>query len=423
MKARMPLFVLAAVLVALVFGLTVLFRLRLSQGDVFPQYSSLRADPLGLRALHDSLAQLPGLHVARRFMPLRTLEQDPPRTIVLAGLRGRSWHRVTREQFDALDGAVKAGSRLVIAFRARQADAEDAADDFEFEPIPSPAKKKGTAEKKAADKKPGEEPAVKKDRRSTSEEPDDEETRTAVPVVDLAQRWGIAVKERFLMDRAGKIATRVEDARSAALPVQVPWRSDLYFKAEGDAGWRDIYRRAGEGVLVERSYGRGSIVLASDAYFLSNEALQRDRAPALLAWVVGSNSRVVFDEAHLGVVANPGVAALARRYGLSGAFFTLVLLAALFVWRRMALFVPPAPVTRDLALQYHPAAGLEALLRRAVPADQVVDACATEWMPTARESDRQRAQAVLAAERQASVVDRYNAVVRALKKRTKANDQ
>src|SRR3954471_15812171 len=112
MKTRLPVLVLVAVLGALVFGLTVLFRLRLSQGDVFPEYSSLRADPLGLRALHDSLGQLPGMHVERRFKPLRTLEQDPPRTIVVAGLRGRAWNRITREQFDAIDAAVKSGSRL-----------------------------------------------------------------------------------------------------------------------------------------------------------------------------------------------------------------------------------------------------------------------------------------------------------------------
>jgi hypothetical protein len=419
MKARLPVLVLAAVLVALVFGLTVLFRLRLSQGDIFPEYSSLRADPLGLRALHDSLGQMPGLQVERRFQPLRTLAPAPPRTIVIAGLRGRAWSRITREQFDAIDAAIKSGSRLVIAFRAKQVDSEEAdeEDDFAFEPAKRSAKKKETAGKNAPAKKTAEKPGEKKDRPVVREEPDDAETRAPMQFVDLAPRWGVAVKERPLMDRGGKVATRSNDSGFAALPAQIAWRSDVYFKAEPDAGWRDLYRRAGESVLVERGYGHGSIVLASDAYFLSNEALQRDRAPALLAWVIGPNARVVFDEAHLGVVAEPGVAALARRYGLAGAFFTLVLLAALFVWRRMALFVPPTPVAHDVALQYHPAAGLEALLRRAVPADKVVEACAAEWMPAARESDRRRAQAALATGARASVVDRYNAVVRALKKR------
>ena len=57
---------LGLVLAVFVAGLILLFRLRLGQGDVFPAYSSLRADPLGTLALHDSLAQLPGARVVER---------------------------------------------------------------------------------------------------------------------------------------------------------------------------------------------------------------------------------------------------------------------------------------------------------------------------------------------------------------------
>jgi hypothetical protein len=67
-------------------------------------------------------------------------------------------------------------------------------------------------------------------------------------------------------------------------------------------------------VVVERQVGRGTIVMASDSYFLSNEALQRDRHADLLAWLVGSGTQVVFDEAHLGIVEKPGVATLMRKY-------------------------------------------------------------------------------------------------------------
>ena len=37
-----------------------LFELRFAAGDVYPRYSSLRSDPVGVRALYDSLARLPG---------------------------------------------------------------------------------------------------------------------------------------------------------------------------------------------------------------------------------------------------------------------------------------------------------------------------------------------------------------------------
>src|SRR5438128_501777 len=124
MKRRGPLFALLLVLAMLVGGLVVLFQLRLAQGDVFPPYSSMRSDPLGIRALHDSLEQLPSLRVERAFKPIEDLATTPARTIFMAGVRARDWTEVTRAEFDALDGAVRAGSRLVIGFRAEAAKDE-----------------------------------------------------------------------------------------------------------------------------------------------------------------------------------------------------------------------------------------------------------------------------------------------------------
>ena len=383
--------VLVLALAALVGGLAILFRLRLAQGDVFPPYSSLRADPLGTRALHDALAQVPGLRVERWFKPFADLEPAPPRTIVYAGLWARGWTQVRREDFDAIDAALRNGSRVVLAMKA-----EAAPNEIERE---EERKEKERAKKK--------EDAATKQRKGD---------RPAVAYVDLKRRWGADVKERVLVERSSG-AVRAEGGEAAGLPGTIPWRSDVYFELEPEADWQVLYRRGARPVLVERRLGRGSLVLAADSYFLSNEALQNDRAPSLLAWIVGPHARVLFDETHLGVSAQPGVAALARRYGLSGAFFTLVLLALLFVWRRMALFVPPAEGAGEVALTYHPAAGLEALLRRSVAPAELVAACAAEWKPTARESDRVRVeQEMAAAPKNAAPVVLYNAAVRALKR-------
>lgn len=386
-----PLLALVLVFAVLVGGLTVLFRLRLAQGDVFPPYSSQRSDPLGTRALHDALAQIPGVRVERWFRPFAELEPAPPRTILYAGLWSRGWKQVQREDFDAVDAAIRNGSRVVLAMRAEAA--------------PNEIEREET--RKAKER-------VKKDREDAKKGKGE---HLPEPVyVDLKRRWGADVKERLLVERSAG-AVQTESAAAARLPPTIPWRSDVYFDLEPEADWQVLYRRGAQPVLVERRIGRGSLVLAADSYFLSNEALQKDRAPALLAWIVGAQSRVVFDETHLGVSVQPGVAALARRYGLSGAFFTLVLLAALFVWRRMALFVPPAEGAGDVALTYHPAAGLEALLRRSVSPAGLAAACAAEWKPTARQGDRARVEQEMAgAPKNASPVTRYNAAVRALRR-------
>jgi hypothetical protein len=222
------------------------------------------------------------------------------------------------------------------------------------------------------------------------------------------------VKDRTLVDRSGG-ATRATEAGLAALPETLTWKSDLFF--ELDAEWQVIYRRGTRPVLAERKLGLGSIVLAADSYFLSNEALQNERQPALLAWTIGPHARITFDEAHLGVQAQPGVAALAKRYGLGGAFFTLLLLAALYIWRQTALFVPPPEVSSEVALTYHPAAGLEALLRRSVPANELITACTREWTPTAGAGDRTRVDSALAkSPKNSPAAALYNSAVRALRR-------
>src|SRR5688500_6981246 len=111
----------------------------------------------------------------------------------------------------------------------------------------------------------------------------------------------------------------------------------------------------------------------SDVYPLSNEALQRDRSVTLLGWLIGSHTQITFHECHLGLVEDRGLAALARKYGLTGAFLALLFTAGLFVWHRVSLFVPPAIESPELALTYHQTAGLEALLRRAVAPAELIE--------------------------------------------------
>jgi hypothetical protein len=389
MSRHTPFLALLGLLALLVAGLAALFQRRVAQGDVFPVYSSLRSDPLGVRALHDALAEMPGLKVERQYRTIRDDQTAPVPTIIYAGLPYRAWSRLTREEIDPLDAIVRRGGRLVLALRA---DAARTKEELESE-------RRAEAERQSQEEKArGGKPAAK-----------------TIPV-DLRRRWGAEPRERVPREReAGAAAT--PEALALGLPDAVGWRSELTLGLDAEAEWRVIYRRNGEPVLAERRLGGGTLVLITDSYFLSNEALQKERSPTLLAWVIGSQRRVVFDETHLGVVAQPGVAALARRYGLSGAFGLLLILAILFVWRQTLPLVPPVEAPPDLALGYHPAAGLEALLRRSVTVAELPAACLEEWRVTAPASERARVDAALAAlPANASAVVRYNAATQSLRK-------
>lgn len=404
MKRHAPVIALVLVLAALAVGLGTLLQLRLAQGDTFPPYSSLRSDPLGTRALYDSLGQLPALSVERGFDRLADLPAAPTHTLLLAGWSTGSWERVSRVQLDALEANVRNGGRLVFAFRAEAADDTEEIAHAEKKNAPTrKTKSKPESPRKTSDD-------------SDKEDKEEQEPAEKIAWVDLHRRWGVEVKDKLMADRDAK-AEPTDEPRASGLPAHVPWRSEIFFNVDPGAGWRVIYKRAHRPVLVERSLGLGTIVLASDSYFLSNEALEQDRLPSLLAWLVGNHTQVVFDETHLGVARDPGIAELARRYGLAGGFFTLLLLAALFVWRRMATFVPPVDESPDVSLAYHPAAGLESLVRRSVPPQHLATACLDEWKATARASDRARVEAAWAAlPAHTPAAARYNAAVHALRR-------
>lgn len=62
---------LGTLLVLVVFFVAMhrLMRDRLDQGDVYPPYSTLRADPLGSKAFYDALESTPGVEVSRYVRP------------------------------------------------------------------------------------------------------------------------------------------------------------------------------------------------------------------------------------------------------------------------------------------------------------------------------------------------------------------
>jgi len=241
--------------------------------------------------------------------------------------------------------------------------------------------------------------------------PDVADTGDAEPTVDLKRLWGIDLKSLGRLDYS-KGAT-LEHGAPADLPPKIRWESDNYFGVEKGAPWTVLYRALGKPVILESPYGRGSIVVLGDAYLLSNEGLLNDRSTHLLSWIIGPNTRVDFDESHLGVIENVGVAALARRYGLSYAAVTLLVLAVLFIWRQSALFVPPPVAAGDAALDCSHTAALEALLLRSVPSAELMDACASEWRATAPPAALPRLEASFSPGQKPT--DAYNAAVRALR--------
>ena len=100
----------------LVGGLTRLFSLRFSSGEIYPAYSTLRADPLGAKLLYQSLKQSRFLvSVERHFTKLDQIDCPPDTTFVMLAAEERfddSHDRIERGMASALFGVMNAGGRV-----------------------------------------------------------------------------------------------------------------------------------------------------------------------------------------------------------------------------------------------------------------------------------------------------------------------
>ncbi len=404
LRRWLPLFLAAGLVIA---ACGWLFRLRLGGGDLYPPYSSMRADALGTRAIYEALERIPGLQVERDHRPVERLAARP-RLIVLAGLEWQAWQQIPADELAALNAAAASGARVVLAFRAdlnreeRDERGRRVDPDEDEEARAERKKREEAAEKREKRRRPGVRPSER---------------------TNLAAAWGVELKHRWLLSRLPGAQRTVE--AETTLPVEAPWKSDLYFTPAEGSGWRVLYRRAGEPVLIEKSVGQGSIVLMGDAFCLSNESVHLNRATELIAWLVGAQRRVVFLEAPLGVLEETGVGHLARSYGLHGAFALCVLLGLLYAWRQGVAFLPPVePLERggEVALAYEPTAGFTALLRRSVDRAALLGACVAEWRRGRRvgltPASAGRLEAAWKAhDPKKPLSATYNALVRALKPR------
>ena len=351
-KRRFALLGVAAISAVFLIGLAHLFSLRFTSGENYPPGSSLRADPRGTRVLHDSLVLLPDHQVLRNYESLSRIAPDPAgQTLLLPGYDSELLGGpIPRQAVEELDGFVRGGGRVVLAVAfVRPLDRTNAWADVRrrlHRGAPAPA---GPA------------------------------TRV------LSDLWGFKLE-----DATGVGGEALHDGSIPALAPRMRWPGTRRFGSLVEA-WRVVYARDGEAVVMERSLGQGSVVLLADDFRLSNEALRHRRETAFLSWLLGGNRRIIFNETHLGLEQEPGLASLVRRYRLGGAVIGLLLLAGLYLWQQAVPFVPrvstlksDAPGAAAEPVQGRRAAdGFRNLLRRSVPLKDLPVLLFQQWQESA----------------------------------------
>ncbi len=371
------------------FGVIRLFELRFAQGDVYPPYSTLRADPLGARAIHDSLKEVSGEKVRRLFEPLSRLEGGRDTTLFVLG--GKPWEDeyLPESEFKELEKFMHEGGRIVVAYRPFRVppwnnklrnirygiDSKDS------------DKSKGKGDEQEGKLREWFKQRMKKKRDSEPDENGRKSIIRELKLIALGERWGI--RHDWKKSDSGRSGTVLNEwverlADEANLPDGLNWHTACIFKLDEKSDWKTIYARGDDPVVVERKFGDGSIVFCADAFAFSNQALRHARQTEFLTWLAAGNSRLVFNETHLGVVTTEGVATLGRRYRLHGLVGGLIVLALLFIWKNVVSLVPPfddAIHTADGAAVEgrDSAAGFVNLLRRGISRGRLLNVCCEQW--------------------------------------------
>jgi hypothetical protein len=117
MKRYMALVFLLVLTAVFAFGIIKLFELRFEAGDVYPEYSTLRSDPLGTMAFYESLANLTGLTVRRDFSISNHLPDGNKTTYFYLAASIGELQFVSDQTFNDIEKFLNVGGRLVITMR------------------------------------------------------------------------------------------------------------------------------------------------------------------------------------------------------------------------------------------------------------------------------------------------------------------
>jgi hypothetical protein len=365
------------------------FEVRLETQEGYPVASSFRADARGCRALYESLHRVPNVQTARF---LRTFSNLPPadgRSLVIAGINPQT-NILRLQDRKSLSAWAEAGGTLIITLAVEDKNSGKAGSpDYE---LVVPQKEPGSPSP------------------NTKSTPPTEEFW-----IETLQDAGVHIFRHVDNSARHHFVSRV-------FATSGSWLGALYFQ-DLQSPWRVVAEADHLPVVIQRSFGRGNVILIADSYLLTNGSLASDRETGFLGWLFRKSTTVLFDESHFGFIENPGVVSLARRYGLESAFFVLLILALFFVWANRYSLVPKS-ASRSAESPMVPGKGGETvllnLLRRSLPTKDLLSTCAELWRNGVHDAGKTRKldQLLPTLDPRSSAVARYNQLSQRLNERT-----
>jgi hypothetical protein len=324
------------------------FKISLETSDSFPEYSTFRADPKGLKALYESLQATDLIRASRRLQSSKILPSGQDQVLIVAGVRPDQ-EIATEEDSLFFDHWLATGGRLIVALRPEKDQATRS--------TPTPG-----ANQVATDD-------------------------NSLPLWrTLIRRWGAEIaplgNNHSAIVRSGLFGT-------------IPRWLGRYSFNQLAVDWKNVAVQDDKDVIVERALAHGSLVLLADSYPLSNETLAADRNTGFLLWLIDQRHGVLFDETHLGLGERPGIMTLATRYGLQGTLISVVALLLLFIWKCQYTLLPRRTGSDQTGSTVPGCSSDQVflnLLQRSVSQKDLLGVCLNTWLETTRQTPAQLAR-------------------------------
>lgn len=381
--------------VFLVIGFVEVMERRFADGDVYPHYASFRSDPLGTSALYETLERMDAFQVRRNIKHLNTVKGiDGDTVLLLLGYPREDFPDLRAPEDSAVMKAVKEdGARLVITVNPGLVPEKFLPSTTEEEEDWMERRRKLREEK------------LKRERGDDEEESEEEKEAKKESEEEFENRMDEALGNRLMKELGFKVESLEEFERpesgwelspgrslggkrvKGGLPI---WYSQ--FRLEDLASdWKQVALSDDKPVVVERRYGKGSVVIATDTFFVSNEALHLEPVPDFLLWMLGGKTKVVFDETIHGSRESGGAMKLIRRYRLHGVFFGLLVFVVFWAWRSASPLAPGSEEldrgligSGDAVAGEETGSGLIRLLRGSVPPGELLQQCLSIWRESSR---------------------------------------
>lgn len=421
---RAHLLLLVCLATAFVAALLWMFQLRLSTGDTYQPYSSLRADPKGCRVLYLALDRLADIRTERHTRAMRHLKCNADTAVIFMALSPEdlTLTPAAKEQ-EMIDGMLDEGSHLLISLdterisavtlerKARQKAKKPDKDGAKNEPSQQPQSDSetpaGNPPSPASPFKPDKSPVQPEGERIADEE---EPTNVfGLEAVPCEHDFKTPADQKGEGPLAG-----------LALPA---WRGSHFLTIEEGSDWKPLAKVGEHITMASLQRSKGSIIVVSDSYPFSNEAQLRDRHSDLMLALLAGKTRIVFNEFHLGVSTEPGIMQLVRQYHLHGLIAGGLLLLLLLFWQGSSSLIPTDP-DKDFGIGERGAVtgrdstdGLVALLETGLKPSALLGECierhrtASSIRPPCADALRE-ARAIASATRQGQLASDFERIAR-----------